>query len=257
MPKGKRTCEILKEIRQRLGKAAMVAGLSLGLMGLSQTAFAQQPDALPVDTAEIEKPVLMGAPLDGEVGHIRGGTAYYIDGVFVCGEMDKLPSISSDPDKEKAFLRMLNLSCMKGLSVEGVDLMVYVSDQVPSKWTPDDLKDGLLEISNLDYAIAPRYPDYPGGETILHDFLSANLVKGMDGSKYTGDMEVSFTVDERGKVSHVEVVKGVDSRLDARIEYLFRFLEWHPAICVIKGSNKKYPFACHCIQKIHFPLIAL
>ena len=35
---------------QRLGKAAMVAGLSVGLMAASQTAFAQQPDTLRMDT---------------------------------------------------------------------------------------------------------------------------------------------------------------------------------------------------------------
>ena len=38
------------EKRQRLGKVAMVAGLSVGLMAASQTAFAQQPDTLKMDT---------------------------------------------------------------------------------------------------------------------------------------------------------------------------------------------------------------
>ena len=40
------------EKRQRLGKAAVVAGLSVGLMAASQTAFAQQPDTLRMDAIE-------------------------------------------------------------------------------------------------------------------------------------------------------------------------------------------------------------
>jgi TonB family protein len=43
------------EKRQRLGKAAMVAGLSVGLMAVSQTAFAQQPDTLKMDTLTEEE----------------------------------------------------------------------------------------------------------------------------------------------------------------------------------------------------------
>ena len=40
------------EKRQRMGKAAVVAGLSVGLLGASQVALAQQPDSLQMDTIE-------------------------------------------------------------------------------------------------------------------------------------------------------------------------------------------------------------
>ena len=56
------------EKRQRMGKAAVVAGLSVGLMASSQVALAQQPDPLRMDTTEV---VLDGyvvpAPEMGEV----------------------------------------------------------------------------------------------------------------------------------------------------------------------------------------------
>ena len=42
------------EKRQRLGKAAVVAGLSVGLLGASQVALAQTPDSLRIDTIEEE-----------------------------------------------------------------------------------------------------------------------------------------------------------------------------------------------------------
>ncbi len=40
------------EKRQRLGKAAVVAGLSVGLLGANQVALAQTPDSLRMDTIE-------------------------------------------------------------------------------------------------------------------------------------------------------------------------------------------------------------
>ena len=56
------------EKRQRMGKAAVVAGLSVGLLGARQVALAQQPDPLRLDTTEV---VLEGCvvPEMGEVGN--------------------------------------------------------------------------------------------------------------------------------------------------------------------------------------------
>ena len=42
------------EKRQRMGKAAVVAGLSVGLLGASHVALAQQPDTLRMDTIHEE-----------------------------------------------------------------------------------------------------------------------------------------------------------------------------------------------------------
>ena len=56
------------EKRQRMGKAAVVAGLSVGLLGASQVALAQQPDPQRMDTTEV---ILEGCvvPEMGEVGN--------------------------------------------------------------------------------------------------------------------------------------------------------------------------------------------
>ena len=53
------------EKRQRLGKAAVVAGLSVGLLGASQVALAQQPDTLRMDT--IHKEVIEDGELFGRI----------------------------------------------------------------------------------------------------------------------------------------------------------------------------------------------
>jgi len=56
------------EKRQRMGKAAVVAGLSVGLLGANQVALAQQPDPQRMDTTEV---ILEGCvvPEMGEVGN--------------------------------------------------------------------------------------------------------------------------------------------------------------------------------------------
>ena len=58
------------EKRQRLGKAAVVAGLSVGLLGVNQVALAQQPDTQRMDTTEV---ILEGCVVPvqkmGEVGN--------------------------------------------------------------------------------------------------------------------------------------------------------------------------------------------
>ena len=57
------------EKRQRLGKAAVVAGLSVGLLGASQVALAQQPDSLRIDT--IEEEVELGSEVFGCIQETR------------------------------------------------------------------------------------------------------------------------------------------------------------------------------------------
>jgi len=53
------------EKRQRMGKAAVVAGLSVGLLGASQVALAQTPDSLRMDTIEEEEVVEFGGEFFG------------------------------------------------------------------------------------------------------------------------------------------------------------------------------------------------
>lgn len=63
------------EKRQRIGKAAMVAGLSVGLLGASQVAWAQHPDTLRMDTIHdevIEEVELFGC-IEETMPAFRGG----------------------------------------------------------------------------------------------------------------------------------------------------------------------------------------
>ena len=67
------------EKRQRMGKAAVVAGLSVGLLSASQVALAQQPDSLRMDTIEKadEKVEIFG--MVEEMPYFPGGEAKLLE----------------------------------------------------------------------------------------------------------------------------------------------------------------------------------
>ena len=101
MAKGKQTCKILKEIRkqiaaendidlvveaevrylerelekrQRMGKAAMVAGLSVGLLGAAPVAMAQTPVADTLDASETEvitEPLMGIIPMEPQLYYVE------------------------------------------------------------------------------------------------------------------------------------------------------------------------------------------
>jgi hypothetical protein len=216
------------EKRQRLGKAAVVAGLSVGLLGASQVALAQQPDT-------ITSPNYPERSLRGEVPIMMGKVAfspfYHFEPMELLAKPE-LVDLFSFPD-------------LKDLSIVGFDL------EFPFDVTSSDitsLTDYIKENTKGFYA-----PNYPYGESSMLEFISQNLGKNADGNAY-GDMEVAFTVEPNGKLSHIDIIKGVNEQLDAQVAALFKFMEWKPALWEL-NSGEKIPFACQCVQKLHFPMI--
>ena len=225
------------EKRQRMGKAAVVAGLSVGLLGASQVALAQAPDTIPSQNNNIETilegyvvPVITQS--DSELmGKMPYSPFYHFEPMELLAKPE-LVDLFSFPD-------------LKDLSIVGFDL------EFPFDVTSSDitsLTDYIKENTKGFYA-----PNYPYGESSMLEFISQNLGKNADGNAY-GDMEVAFTVEPNGKLSHIDIIKGVNEQLDAQVEALFKFMEWNPAIWEL-NSGEKIPFACQCVQKLHFPMI--
>ena len=222
------------EKRQRMGKAAVVAGLSVGLLGTSQVALAQQPDTIP--------------PRNNDTITILEG---YVVPMITQPEpelMGKMPGsyhIHFEPMDIEAHPEVMDLFSypdMKNLSIVGFDLD-YPYDAIGDTAVSDPFNN-----TNKFYA-----PCYVYGESSMLEFISQNLGENADGCA-CGDMEVAFTVEPNGRLSHVDIIKGINSRLDAQVAALFKFMEWKPAVWELK-STEKIPFACQCVQKLHFPMI--
>ena len=95
------------EKRQRMGKAAVVAGLSAGLLGAAPAAMAQTPDADTIDAGETE---VITDPLMGIVA--MEPQSYYL-------EMSKNPEIN----------KQMRYS-MKDLDVLGIEVDNFLYDQM-------------------------------------------------------------------------------------------------------------------------------
>ena len=230
------------EKRQRMGKAAMVAGLSVGLLSSSQVALAQVPDSLNVNQNDEETTMRGKVPVEiVEYGYIPlsppNSYPYY-------------HGLTQEEINRLLFPGTKNLIVVGG-DLRRPDVVVY-EDMDPAAMYRDKsqyvVSDTLIENTIRLYA-----PQFEGGESALLEFISQNLGQNADGNA-CGDMEVAFTVEPDGHLSHIDIIKGVNEQLDAQVAALFKFMEWEPAIWELK-TEEKIPFACQCVQKLHFPMI--
>ena len=228
------------EKRQRMGKAAVVAGLSVGLLSSSHVALAQTTDSLNVNHNNLETlredvtiveygAIPLHAPESYPYHHVL--TQEEISQFMVPG-MKSLVVVGGD-------LRRPDVLEYENY---GIAYQMYVNND-------DNLKaDSLMK--NTSRLCAPQFE---GGESVLLEFIAQNLGKNAEGNAY-GDMEVAFTVEPNGRLSHIDIIKGVNEKLDAQVVALFKFMEWKSAVWELK-TEEKIPFACQCVQKLHFPMI--
>ena len=227
------------EKRQRMGKAAMVAGLSVGLLGSCQVALAQEPDSLNMN--------------QNNLGTLRGDVTIVEYGAIPLYPPESFPYHHVLTQEE---ISQFMVSGMKNLVVVGGDLRRPETTEYDDKGLAAFYRDkSQYNVSDtlFENTVRLHAPQFKGGESVLLEFLSQNLGKNADGNAY-GDMEVAFTVESNGHLSHIDIIKGVNAPIDAQVAALFKFMEWEPAIWEL-NSGEKIPFACLCVQKIHFPRI--
>ena len=221
------------EKRQRMGKAAVVAGLSVGLLSTSQVVLAQQPDSLNMN--------------QNNLGTLLGDVTIVEYGAIPLYPPESFPYHHVLTQEEISNVAISKLPKSGNLMVVGGYLTYPEEESLYNReWKPQP--DTLFEKTKCLYA-----PKFEGGESVLVEFLSQNLGKNADGRSY-GDMEIAFTVEPNGHLSHIDIIKGVNAPLDAQVAALFKFMEWKPAIWEL-SSGEKIPFACQCVQKLHFPMI--
>ena len=217
------------EKRQRLGKVAMIAGVSLGTMLSATSCDSTEP--------------MTREPLAGDV------IAEVVD--------PKQPETSRDTTEELPPLMGIVRMFRQEYSFDSQmyqekmkDLFVY------PKMENLSVISGVIEYehvgegnvcSTFEELVAAtkefRAPYYPDGEQQMLESLSLYLSDFMErNSPYSGEMEVAFTVDEKGGLSDIVVQKGIDEALDAKVVSFFEPMEWHPACCQLKDEDRSWPF---------------
>lgn len=85
-----------------------------------------------------------------------------------------------------------------------------------------------LEAINKPIILADDQPTFPGGVDAYRTFLQQNVhyPEAAKAKNFSGDVFVSFVVDEAGRLLDAEVVKGVGFGLDEEALRLVRLMPW-------------------------------
>ena len=227
------------EKRQRMGKVAMFAGISLGTM-LSATSC---------DTTE----PMTKEPLAGDVVAVCDGPS---QPEMVTDSTEEFPPLmglvrmfrmeySFDKETyEKLMKDYFVYPEMENLSVVGGSLLY--------EHVGDGTECGTLE-KLVENAKEFRAPSYPGGEQKMLKDIAEGLKEKPIYGQYKGVMEVAFTVTPMGNVDEVMIERSLDLNLDAAVIAIFQGMRWNPAIYELKDETGSL-FECRCTQKILFPL---
>ena len=207
------------EKRQRMGKAAVFAGMSLG------TLFAATSCNHPVPE-----------PLAGEVMHTPDSTEMPNDSI----SNDSIPSdayllegdvLAPEPDTMKAEEK--KTACKKD---EQLEIVGGIED--------DYVTPGLVEL-DLDelakegpdergiYQIVEQMPEFPGGEEAIREFVVKNIQypqKAIDAGAY-GRVFVGFVIEPDGSVSNVTLLRGIGFGCDEEAMRVVKMMpKWQPGM---------------------------
>lgn len=237
------------EKRQRMGKAAVFAGMSIGTL-FTAAACGSTVDAAKTNpncsngTEVTQSDLTPEKPLAGDVVAVRPEPDTLIEeplmGIVAMFRMNYEFGAKDYQDLMKGKFVFPE---MENLTVEGGN----IEYEKIARGEVCDTFEKLVEAAEKFEA-----PYYPGGEQFLLEDISFHTELNVE--NYKGDMEVAFMVDRMGNVLDVEVRKGIDKALDEEVASFLKGTTWHPAYYQQKDENMRLPFDCRCVLKIQFPL---
>lgn len=82
------------------------------------------------------------------------------------------------------------------------------------------------------YKVPEQFPSFPGGENELSKFINKNLKYPIiSGYNIRGRVTIRFIVTTEGKITDINILRGIDKRLDAEACRLVKSMpDWIPAM---------------------------
>jgi protein TonB len=116
---------------------------------------------------------------------------------------------------------------------------------------PDPLQDMHTLKQDVIYDVTEILPEFPGGQTALQEYLK-NTIQYSEQAKemgLVGKVFVGFVVRDNGKITNVEIKRGVHELLDREAMRVIKSMpDWKPAMNNGKAVN------CRMILPIKFNL---
>ena len=241
------------EKRQRMGKAAVFAGMSIGTLltaaACGSTANASSSDSKCPNSTEVTDNTIH-EPLAGDVVAVAPERPQP-DTIIEEPLMGIVPmyhdTFSFDSEFYQKYLKeKFVFSGMGNLSILGGKVEYeHIGGKGKLCNTMEDLAEEAVEF---------KAPHYYGGEEMLLEALAVGLMDVFDVEKIKGDMEVEFSVNTKGEIGDVKIVKGLDKVLDDAVSSAFSKMAWEPGDYKLKEESWRLPLECRCVLKINFPI---
>ena len=195
------------EKRQRMGKAAVIAGMAVGTMLTATSCDRLNPRPLEGDVPYIPDSTEMPNPDD-----TIPEEAYQLEGEVMAPLPDTLELYGKSAGKNDEIIEM-----------EGrVEYNVSTNESYVFEPEEDEDRPGV-------YIVVEQMPEFPGGDKEFHQFIADNVKypaeakeKGIRGIVY-----VNFIVEPDGSISDIRVLRGIGGGCDEEavrvVEYMPKF----------------------------------
>jgi len=105
----------------------------------------------------------------------------------------------------------------------------------PATVKSDDQPDKTVnrDMSNIVFTVVEQKPEFPGGPSALSQYLMQHVVYPMEAieNKVTGEVIVSFIVNEKGYVRSPSIIKGLGSGIDEEaVRVVLNMPKWDPGV---------------------------
>ena len=227
------------EKRQRLGKAAVFAGMSLGTLFAATSCdhpIIQPLEGEPVvpDTTEQTNDTLPNDTIPDD--------AFMLEGDVV----KVLPDTLKKEEEKKAGCKSDVLSAIAGEVVE-IDTTEIIEGELPDfereyiapevgEVSPDDMIDEV-------YTIVEQMPEFPGGVDKMIEFMAENIHYPEEAkeAEIQGRVFVSFVVEEDGSIGNVTLLRGIGHGCDEEAMRVVKSMpKWQPGMQRGKAVRVSY-----------------
>lgn len=210
------------EKRQRMGKAAVFAGMSLGTLFAATSCNHPVPDPLAGEV--MHTPDSTEMPNDSIPNDSIPSDAYLLEGDVLAPEPDTMKA-----EKKKATCKNEELLAIPGDVVAVEDEDSWIEGEMP------EITTGEVEGESDVYQIVEQMPEFPGGQDSLDLYIKENMRYGEMIRKYQADaigrIFVNFIVEPDGSISNVRVLRGIYEHYDEEAVRVVKSMpKWNPGM---------------------------
>ena len=222
------------EKRQRLGKAAVFAGMSLGTLLVASSCNSVGPKPLEGDVPYTPDSTEMSSPDDSIPDN-----AMLLEGDVVATVPDTLEAGKKSGCKNDELLEIVG-------EVEEENWTTTDGFVIP--WTNDSEEQEV-------YQIVDQMPEFPGGEEALEKYINDNAKFREIINEWQFDVSgrifVGFIVEPDGSITNVKVLRGIEKHCDEEAMRIVNSMpKWKPGMRKGEPVRVQYivPFAIPQLQ---------